>query len=87
VSVLASFENSPISHELALLTSQRAKFLESLGKELDIRHLLPPDVSTSSLFLTGFFSLVENVMGMPLAEILDGVPLENRPCSPRSREA
>ena len=76
VSVLATFENSPISHELAFLASQRAKFLESLGKELDIRRMLPPEVSVSSLFLAGLFSLLENVMGMPLADILDGVPLE-----------
>ncbi|CAK7009238.1 MAG: Cyclic di-GMP phosphodiesterase CdgJ [Desulfovibrio sp.] len=76
VSVLATLENSPISHELAFLASQRAKFLENLGKALDSRRLLPPDVSTSSLFLTGLFSLLENVMGMPLADVLDGVPLE-----------
>ncbi|MDL2210498.1 HDOD domain-containing protein [Desulfovibrio sp. OttesenSCG-928-O18] len=76
VSVLATLENSPISHELAFLASQRAKFLESLGKHLDSRRLLPPGVSVSSLFLTGLFSLLESVMGMPLADALDGVPLE-----------
>lgn len=76
VSVLATLENSPISHELAFLASQRAKFLEALGRELDMRRLLPPDITPAFLFLTGLFSLLENVMGMPLADILEGVALE-----------
>lgn len=76
VNVLATLENSLISHELAFLASQRAKFMECLGKELVSRKALPPGISISSLFLTGLFSLLESVMNMPLAEILDGVPLD-----------
>lgn len=76
VSVLATLENSPISNEMAFLASQRAKFLETLGKHIDSRHLLPPGVTPASLFLTGLFSLLESLMGMPLTDALEGVPLE-----------
>ena len=76
VNVLATLENSLVSRDLAFLASQRAKFLECLGKELQIRRALTPGVSISSLFLTGLFSLLESVMRMPLVEILDGVPLD-----------
>ena len=75
VNVLATLENSPVSHEMAFLASHRAKFLECLGKYLAARLQLTPGLSASSLFLTGLFSLLESVMRMPLAEILDGVPL------------
>ncbi len=76
VNVLATLENTLVSHELAFLASQRAKFLECLGKELESRKMLPPDISVSALFLTGLFSLLESVMHMPVADILDGVPLD-----------
>ena len=76
VNVLATLENSLVSHELAFLASQRAKFLECLGKDLSLRKKLPQGITVSSLFLTGLFSLLESVMRMPLKEILDGVPLD-----------
>lgn len=76
VSVLATLENTPISHELAFLASQRARFLEGLGKTLEGRGKLPQGVTTTALFLTGLFSLLENLMGVPLSVALEGVPLE-----------
>lgn len=76
VNVLATLENSLASHELAFLASQRAKFLETLGKELCGRKMLPEGVTVPSLFLTGLFSLLESVMRMPLEDILEGVPID-----------
>lgn len=76
VNVLATLENSLVSHDLAFLASQRAKFLECLGQQLAEARKLPPEVTVPALFLTGLFSLLESVTRMPLKEILDGVPLE-----------
>lgn len=76
VIVLATLETSHTAHELAVLASQRAKFLECLGKKLQGRGAFPPDLSISSLFLTGLFSLLESVMRMPLPDILADVPLD-----------
>lgn len=80
VNILATLENSPTSHEIAFLASHRAKFLECLG-EVACRAPVPtPGLSASSLFLTGLFSLLESAMRMPLAEILDGIPLDQAVC-------
>ena len=75
VNVLATLENTLVAHELAFLASQRAKFLENLGSGLKARNMLKQDISVSALFLTGLFSLLESVMRMPLAEALEGVPV------------
>ena len=76
VSMLATLENGPISQELAFIASQRAKFLETLGKRLESRRMLPSSISPPTLFLAGLFSLLESATGMPLQEVLDGVPIE-----------
>lgn len=76
VNILASLENSQASHDLAYLASQRAKFLECLSKELALHNALPAEISVSSLFLMGLFSLLESVTHMPLDELLDGIPLD-----------
>ncbi len=53
----------------ALLQSAlvRAMFLESIGKALDL------DAEQDDLFLLGTFSLLDKILGMPLAEILETV--------------
>jgi EAL and modified HD-GYP domain-containing signal transduction protein len=76
VNMLAALERNPISYEMAFLASQRARFLENLGKQHASRRILPPGVSTSSLFLVGLFSLLESLAGMPLDSILEGVPVD-----------
>lgn len=76
VSMLATLENGPIAQELAFIASQRAKFLETLGKRLEMRRALPSTVTPPTLFLTGLFSLLERVTGVPTQEVLEGVPIE-----------
>ncbi|MDR2826369.1 MAG: HDOD domain-containing protein [Deltaproteobacteria bacterium] len=76
INVLATLETNPISQEISFLASQRAKFLENLGKALQTRNALPNNISPSSLFLTGLFSLLESVIGVSIADALEGVPLQ-----------
>lgn len=75
VNVLASMESGPVSREMALLAAQRAKFLETLGAILDRRGILPRGVLSQDLFLTGLFSLLASLLGLPVDEVLEDIPL------------
>ena len=76
VTALADMDSTPLSRELAYLAAQRAKFLESLALLLEQRSCLPSGNTPQSIFLVGMFSLLESALGIPLAEILDGVPID-----------
>lgn len=76
VAVLSSLDRNPTSFELSFLASQRGKFLEQIGIALQNRGSLPTDVTIQELFLLGLFSLLEAIVKLPLATILQGVPLD-----------
>lgn len=72
---LATMNSTPLSRELAYISALRAKFLETLGK----KHFSEAGDNTPELlFLTGLFSLLEAIMGMPVSEISAIVPMDGR---------
>ncbi|MDR3358426.1 MAG: HDOD domain-containing protein [Desulfovibrio sp.] len=75
VNVLGTLDGGPAAFELSFLASQRAKFLESLGETARARSRLPSGIDPQELFLTGLFSLLESILKIPLATLLDGLPL------------
>jgi EAL and modified HD-GYP domain-containing signal transduction protein len=75
VNVLGTLDDGPAAFELSFLASQRAKFLESLGETARARSRLPSGMEPQELFLTGLFSLLESILKIPLASLLEGVPL------------
>lgn len=56
--------------ELVFMSVRRAKFLELLGRELD-----DPPARPDALFVLGLFSLLDALLGQPMEEILDDLPL------------
>ncbi len=75
VNVLATLDSGAMAQELAFLSSQRAKFLESLGLTLRGRGMMTVEIAPHDLFLAGLFSLFESFMNMPMEKLLEGIPL------------
>jgi EAL and modified HD-GYP domain-containing signal transduction protein len=65
-------QNKEIS-ELVLLSAQRGRFLELVAREHDFWGFDP-----NSLNLLGIFSLLDAILGIPMAEIVGYLPLENK---------
>lgn len=59
--------------ELVLLSLQRGRFLETIGKEYDFWGFDP-----GSLFLLGLFSLIDAILGMPTAKVVEYLPLDEK---------
>lgn len=59
--------------ELVLLSAQRGKFLETIAKEFDCWGFNP-----DSLLLLGVFSLLDAMLGIPMKEIVEHLPLDNK---------
>lgn len=59
--------------DLMLLSAQRGKFLELLAKDHDYWGFDP-----NSMHLLGIFSLLDVMLGIPMAEIVSHLPLEAR---------
>lgn len=60
-----------IPQELAALSLQRGKFFELLGTEYDYWGFNP-----STLFLIGLFSLMDAILGMPMENVVELLPLD-----------
>ena len=60
-----------VPQELAALSLQRGKFFELLATEYDYWGFNP-----STLFLVGLFSLMDAILGMPMEEVVEMLPLE-----------
>jgi EAL and modified HD-GYP domain-containing signal transduction protein len=60
-----------VPQELAALSLQRGKFYELLATEYDYWGFNP-----STLFLVGLFSLMDAILGMPMGEVVELLPLE-----------
>jgi EAL and modified HD-GYP domain-containing signal transduction protein len=59
--------------ELVLLSLQRGRFLETIGREYDFWGFDP-----GSLFLLGLFSLIDAILGMPTAKVVEYLPLDEK---------
>jgi c-di-GMP phosphodiesterase len=59
--------------ELVVLSAQRGRFLELVAREHDFWGFDP-----NSLNLLGMFSLLDALLGIPMAEIVGYLPLENK---------
>jgi EAL and modified HD-GYP domain-containing signal transduction protein len=66
---LAGTEEVP--RELAVLSLQRGKFFELLTTEVDYWGFNP-----NTLFLLGLFSLMDSILGLPMAKVVELLPLE-----------
>jgi EAL and modified HD-GYP domain-containing signal transduction protein len=66
---LAGQEEVP--HELAFLSLQRGRFFELLAEKIDYWGFNP-----DTLFLLGMFSLMDSILGLPMAKVVELLPLE-----------
>lgn len=73
VNLLSDINQTPMASEVCTLAVQRAKFLEvASGKSQSAS--LDPD----SMFIVGLFSLLDTLLGMPIQEILQDIPLDDK---------
>ncbi len=70
--ILADVSSGPVANELAFMSVQRAKFLESLCKSQKSCSC-PPE----TMFVVGLFSLLDTMLGLKMDSILDKLPLDD----------
>ncbi|MCA1054483.1 EAL domain-containing protein [Rossellomorea aquimaris] len=63
-----------LENEVITLCLTRAKMCELVGKKRK------GSVSTSSYFLTGMFSLMDTILSVPMMQILEDLPLDDKIC-------
>jgi c-di-GMP phosphodiesterase len=73
VVLLTDMSQSKESEELVLLSAQRGMFLESVARDHDFWGFDP-----DSLHLLGIFSLLDVLVGMPMAEIVAHLPIDEK---------
>jgi EAL and modified HD-GYP domain-containing signal transduction protein len=73
VVLLTDMSQSKDASELVLLSAQRGKFLELIARDHDFWGF-----DTDSLNLLGIFSLLDALLGIPMTEVVEYLPLENR---------
>jgi EAL and modified HD-GYP domain-containing signal transduction protein len=73
VVLLTDMSQSKDAHELVLLSAQRGLFLELVARDHDFWGFDP-----EHLHLLGLFSLLDALLGMPMAEIVANLPLESK---------
>lgn len=75
VTALAEMDSTPMSQEIVYISALRAKFLEILADRHPGSRLQGKDFS-SKLFITGLFSMLENILRIPLKEIFSSIALD-----------
>lgn len=70
VLILSELTSSRAGQELALISAQRARFLQLLGEQTE------EAPSTESLFLLGLFSLLDAMLDQPMEKVVTHLPLE-----------
>ncbi len=75
-------QHGDMPRELAELSLQRARFLEQVATRYDYW-----DFDPGTLFLLGLFSLLDAILGMPMAKVTEHLPLDERLKSALRREA
>jgi len=73
MALVASLDASPKGEELAYLSLLRGSFLEKLATRAHSAPLLP-----KSMFLLGLFSLLDAMLGQPMAELVETMPMDPR---------
>ena len=73
VVLLSDMNQSMDISELVLLSAQRGRFLELVAREHDFWGFDP-----NSLNLLGIFSLLDALLGIPMTEIVEYLPLEDK---------
>ena len=73
VVLLTDMSQSKHAHELVLLSAQRGLFLELVARDHDFWGFAP-----ESMHLVGVFSLLDALLGVPMSEIVDNLPLDNK---------
>jgi EAL and modified HD-GYP domain-containing signal transduction protein len=73
MALVASLDASPKGEELAYLSLLRGSFLEKLAARARQSPLIP-----KSMFLLGLFSLLDAMLGQPMAELVDTMPMDPR---------
>jgi len=73
MALVASLDASAKGEELAYLSLQRASFLE----KLTVRASSAP-LSPKSMFLLGLFSLLDAMLGQPLEDLVETMPMDPR---------
>jgi EAL and modified HD-GYP domain-containing signal transduction protein len=68
--LMSDLNPTPKGKELVFMSVRRAKFLELLG-----RMLREPPARPDALFVLGLFSLLDTLMGQPMDEIIQDLPL------------
>lgn len=66
-------QHGDLPRELAELSLERARFLEQVGTRYDFW-----DFNPGSLFLLGLFSLLDAILGLPMATVTEHLPLEEK---------
>ncbi|WP_320174606.1 HDOD domain-containing protein [Maridesulfovibrio sp.] len=69
--LLSDMSSGPAGNELAFLSIKRAKFLELVC--LEIKHCPLP---AESMFMLGLFSLLDVLLGRPMEELMEELPVE-----------
>jgi c-di-GMP phosphodiesterase len=82
VLLLTDISQSKNAQELVLLSAQRGMFLERLARDHDFWGFNP-----ESLHLLGIFSLLDALLGIPMSEAIQYLPLENRMKAALRRES
>lgn len=73
VVLLTDMSQSGEASELFTLSAQRGKFLELVARDNDFWGFDP-----DTLMLLGMFSLLDAMLGMPMKEVVDYMPLESK---------
>ncbi len=73
VALLSGLSHNPETAELVRLAAQRGRFLEGLGERFDYWGFQP-----DTLQLVGLFSLLDAILGMPMADVVRLLPVEEK---------
>lgn len=73
MALVASLDASAKGEELSYLSLQRASFLEKLAQRAPSSPMPP-----KSMFLLGLFSLLDAMLGQPMEELLENIPMDKR---------
>ena len=81
VIVLSDMGKDADANDLIFLSAQRGRFMESIATDHDYWGFNP-----DSLFLLGTFSLLDTLLGIPMADIVNHLPVESKIKSALCRE-
>ena len=70
--IIADINTAPKAGELAFMSVHRAKFLESICSNANVKECEP-----DAMFLAGLFSLLDAMLGVEMDDILGSLPLDD----------